>query len=183
MKEYKLLKDSPELKAGSVVEWDEEEGMYAHDDVVFSKTVVEDNPEWFAPVEVKKRWRAELHELYSAIDSFGQTVQNRDWRDGADNYRYAVGNYYRTAEEAIRARDKTRLIQKLKDYALEHNGEWEVDTQDKFQVRFIIAWDLNEWTVSRIYGRYYPFDIYFASREVGKAAIEHFGERLNLLLE
>ena len=58
MNDYKTLKDLPELKAGAIFRWKEKiklyDCVYSRENKpgwTFSKTVVENNPDWFSKIE------------------------------------------------------------------------------------------------------------------------------------
>lgn len=69
----------------------------------------------------EKVWKPEYGDWYWYISSDGQ-VDNCEWVNGSmDLGRYAMGNCFRTREEAEFAREKQKIKTELQRYALEHN--------------------------------------------------------------
>lgn len=79
-----------------------------------------------------KRWRAERGGGYFTITRAGDTKRLEDLRDKYDNHLYNSGNYYKTREEAERARDKqlalVRVTDKLRE--IEACEGWVADWDD-----------------------------------------------------
>ena len=54
---YKLLKDIPDVMAGTIFEWNEDQVRYdaqGCSEYGHPKSMVEDNPEWFEPIEEER---------------------------------------------------------------------------------------------------------------------------------
>lgn len=58
----------------------------------------------------KKMWRAEVGNYYYFIDNYLSIMRWRDDRSIVDNYNHAIGNYFRTCEEAEEVAEKFREI-------------------------------------------------------------------------
>lgn len=110
MKRYKLLKDTPTLKAGTIFEEREspdeykELGQVVADGCLTSPwlTVSEINnfDEWFEEISEKhERWRGGRGDSYYFIDDEGAIRHEIDTNDDMDNYRYNAGIYGRTEQE------------------------------------------------------------------------------------
>lgn len=110
MKRYKLLKDTPTLKAGTIFEERESPDEYKELGQVVADgcltrpwlTVSEINnfDEWFEEIHEKhERWRGGRDDDYYFINDEGVVCHEIDTNDGMDNYRYNVGIYGRTKEE------------------------------------------------------------------------------------
>jgi hypothetical protein len=69
----------------------------------------------------KKRWRAEYNEGYWSINYLGKVGRIIELHEDCDDYKYNSGNYYRTEQQAERAKFEMLFLQKLKDFALENN--------------------------------------------------------------
>lgn len=83
-------------------------------------------PEQEKAMEVRKstkRWRAKCNCMYWFIGRFGDMIDSSESDDRIDNYRYNIGNYYQTQEQAEFARDKQLAIVKINDRIAELNGE------------------------------------------------------------
>lgn len=111
MKRYKLLKDTPTVKAGTIFEERESPDEYKELGQVVTDgcltrpwlTVSEiDNfDEWFEEIPEKhERWRGGRGDSYYFIDDEGAIRHEIDINDGMDNYRYNIGNYFKTEAEA-----------------------------------------------------------------------------------
>ena len=110
MKRYKLLKDTPTLKAGTIFEERESPDEYKELGQVVTDgcltrpwlTVSEiDNfDEWFEEIPEKhERWRGGRGDSYYFIDDEGAIRHEIDTNDDMDNYRYNAGIYGRTEQE------------------------------------------------------------------------------------
>lgn len=111
MKRYKLLKDTPTLKAGTIFEERESPDEYKELGQVVADgcltrpwlTVSEINnfDDWFEEIPEKhERWRGGRGDSYYFIDDEGAIRHEIDTNDGMDNYRYNIGNYFKTEAEA-----------------------------------------------------------------------------------
>lgn len=110
MKRYKLLKDTPTLKAGTIFEevvgdFDGLKGL-ARITPIGTKTSpqftikdIDNFNDWFEEIPEYKRWRAEEDEEYYAINRSGFVYRVKDTRQPEDDYRYKTGSYGRTKEE------------------------------------------------------------------------------------
>ena len=49
---------------------------------------------------VKKRWRAKYNEVYFYIDGYFKVTWGRDFQNIYGNWRYELGNYFKTEEKA-----------------------------------------------------------------------------------
>lgn len=92
--------------------------------------------------------------------------------DYIDRMRYALGNCFRTEEEALFALERLKVIAELKRFALEHNVP--IDWRDEEQPKWYIC-DIFGPAISSV--KYINNnDIYFSSKEVAKQAIETIGK-------
>ena len=110
MKRYKLLKDTPNLKAGAIFE---EQGNYDDDKELvqvvsdgcltkpwFAVSDIDNFDDWFEEVPGNKRWRAKYGEEYWCIGGNGHTCHSTEDEHSTDSYRFCAGNYFKTEEEA-----------------------------------------------------------------------------------
>jgi len=86
MKQYKLLKDLPDLKAGAIfIKGSEEDGDYhCQGEYRYDEDVVENNPEWFE--EVKEEYEKSvamtfIDTHYIDKDKIRDLIKDR-WMDG-----------------------------------------------------------------------------------------------------
>lgn len=112
MKRYKLLKDTPTLKAGTIFEEvvGDFDGLRALARITpvgantsphFTIKDIDNFDEWFEEIPEKhERWRGGRGDSYYFIDDEGAIRHEIDTNDGMDNYRYNIGNYFKTEAEA-----------------------------------------------------------------------------------
>lgn len=108
MKYYKLVNDIPMFKKGDLFFIHPEEGCLLQKDTLrlaYHKKTLEKNPEilktWFEEIPEKhERWRGGRGDSYYFIDDEGAIRHEIDTNDGMDNYRYNIGNYFKTEAEA-----------------------------------------------------------------------------------
>ena len=111
MKRYKLLKDTPTLKAGTIFEEvvGDFDGLRALTRITpvgaktsphFTIKDIDNFDEWFEEIPEKhERWRGGRGDGYYFIDDEGVIRHEIDTNDDMDNYRYNTGIYGRTEQE------------------------------------------------------------------------------------
>ena len=126
----------------------------------------------------KKIWKPEYGDWYWYISSDGQ-VDNCEWVNGPmDLGRYAMGNCFRTREEAEFAREKQKIKTELQRYADEHNDP-NKEKWDGINLHYTIRYDVGDeaLTKSSSYVVQNINDIYFTSEDVVKNSIDHIGAK------
>lgn len=132
--------------------------------------------EMLAKCEEDKNWKPKLGEIYCYLDS-SNCDNGENWRnDYIDNYRYDIGNCFKTREEAKHRAELVETERQLMKYACEHNDE--IDWNDGNQHKFYFLYDGNDgkigimlcWKVKN------ARTIYFSSREIAQQAIQEIGE-------
>lgn len=119
---YKILKDTPDVNAGTVGEiqgdffhFKNRFGKFNYGNATFHKDIVENNPDWFEPVI--ERWRANKNEYYFFI-YHAMTIQTDiDLYLYMDTARFECGNYFKTREQAEEASRRIKKV--LMDYHAE----------------------------------------------------------------
>lgn len=171
MKRYKLLKDTPTLKAGTIFEERESPDEYKELGQVVADgcltrpwlTVSEINnfDEWFEEIPEKhERWRGGRGDDYYFINDEGVVCHEIDTNDGMDNYRYNIGNYFKTEAEAESYKKYLTARQVLLDDA--EGGKFVPGSSNNWYNSYCLC--LEAWsTFSSWY--YYPGAIYFKSEE------------------
>lgn len=140
MKRYKLLKDTPTLKVGTIFEEREDPDGYKELGQVVTDgcltrpwlTVSEINnfDDWFEEIPEKhERWRGGRGDDYYFISDEGVICHEIDTNDGMDSYRYNVGIYGRTKQELEDKLEYNIARQTLLDDAeggkcIEHGKNW-----------------------------------------------------------
>lgn len=91
--------------------------------------------------------------------------------------RYAIGNCFKTREEAKFAIERLKVIADLKRFALEHN-EGEIDWSNRCQNKHFLYFnhDKNRTCISACTYSQYAQCIYYTSIEIARAAIQEIGE-------
>lgn len=122
--------------------------------------------------EPKRRWKPNLGDIYYFISNAGSIICTH-WDDCAsDRGRYAIGNVFKTEEEAEFGREQLRILAELEEYA-DDDKEWD---------SIINHWCIDYNTEKRCVAAYYlwsrdiPFNIYFSSKEQVQKAIDAIGE-------
>ena len=133
MKRYKLKKDTPTLKAGTIFV---EEGDNFNDykelvQVVpygcpnrpfFAVSEINNFDDWFEEIHEYKRRRAEIGDLYYFIDDSGNIEYRYDYDNLWDKYRHSTGNYGLIKQELEAKREYDIARQVLLDDA--DGGKW-----------------------------------------------------------
>lgn len=128
-----------------------------------------------------KVWKPEEDEKYYYSYSDGSIEQDTYHDSNVDTYvhedRYAIGNCFKTREEAEFALERQKVITELKRFALEHNEE-EIDwnNSNKRKSRLIYNHCTGRIDVVTDAHLLQGASIYFTSREVAKQAIQTIGE-------
>ena len=119
MKRYKLLKDTPTVKAGTIFEERESPDDYKELGQVVTDgcltgpwlTVSEINnfDAWFEEIPMFERWRAAYGGTYAYISDDGSLSFDTENGDNIDRYRHGTGNYVKTDELELLSRKQAYL--------------------------------------------------------------------------
>lgn len=146
MKRYRLLKDTPTIKAGTIFE----EVVSDFDKLkelvritpIGTKTVpqwtiqdINNFNEWFEEIE-EMEWRPKMYQEYWYVTNYG-TTSNTHWHDeGVDHDRYNIGNCYRTKEDCEYAQRVQIAQTKIK-----RSSDFVPDWNDKKQEKWCVVYD------------------------------------------
>jgi hypothetical protein len=183
MKRYKLLKDTPTVKAGTIFEERESPDEYKELGQVVTDgcltrpwlTVSEiDNfDEWFEEIPEKhERWRGGRGDSYYFIDDEGAIRHEIDTNDDMDIYRYNAGIYGRTKQELEDKLEYNIARQVLLDDA--GGGKWIEDGKN---------WHAYYDTITKTYhpvhsiSYFYPGIIYFRTEEALEKSLKEHEEQ------
>ena len=106
MKRYKLVKNLPTFKKGTKFHISADGNLVLDSNfiVAYAKSTLEKFPkilkDWFEEIPELKRWRGEYGETYWFLSDNGSLYFKTEDNSKIDNYRYLVGNYFKTIEEA-----------------------------------------------------------------------------------
>lgn len=183
---YRLKKDSLAFKAGTLFEL--RPGRNANDNVLFKKgtdialsldggdtalqELIAEDSGWFEEVKADECWVPAYGEGYWYIadtDGVGTTV----WTGHRtiDKYRLAIGNVFRTKEDAEKALEWLKARKILFDDAKGFKPNWSNISQDKYAVTFSTreALPCVEYTSGIFLMHCGP---YFATREDAEASVK-----------
>lgn len=187
MKRYKLLKDTPTVKAGTIFEERESPDEYKELGQVVTDgcltrpwlTVSEiDNfDEWFEEIPEKhERWRGGRGDSYYFIDDEGAIRHEIDTNDGMDNYRYNIGNYFKTEAEAESYKKYLTARQVLLD-----------DAEGGKCIEYGKNWHAYYDTITKTYhpvhsiSYFYPGIIYFRTEEALEKSLKEHEEQWEIV--
>ena len=92
---------------------------------------------------------------------------------------YQRGLAFKTIEEAEQFDKERIIINKLKDWAKEHQEDWTPDWKDFREPKYTIAYEYRQFVVSPAYTYQQFLKVpYFKSREIAEQFIEEFGEQI-----
>nr|DAT74508.1 MAG TPA: hypothetical protein [Caudoviricetes sp.] len=189
MKRYKLLKDTPTVKAGTIFEERESPDEYKELGQVVTDgcltrpwlTVSEiDNfDEWFEEIPEKhERWRGGRGDSYYFIDDEGAIRHEIDTNDGMDNYRYNIGNYFKTEAEAESYKKYLTARQVLLDDA--EGGEF-IPYKVLYYAVYMVPALRGEWRIESVGNNYTSGMIYFKNEESLEKSLEEHKEQWEIV--
>lgn len=126
--------------------------------------------------EKPKVWKPKNNEKYYFIYSQGK-LSNTIWNDSSmDASSYAIGNCFRTKEEAEFAIEKQKITTELKRFAQEHN-EYEIDLTNDKGVYFLmyINGEVTFGYCLKYLSMFGKNTVYFTSNIIAQQAIEAIG--------
>lgn len=119
--------------------------------------------------EDDKPWKPRYREKYYFITSDG-SIFNTDWDDCMDKKTYAIGNVFKTREEAEFAIEKLKVIHELKQF-VEPSKKW------KCGAKWSIGFDFVTQTLRPILNGNVKYgEIYFSTIENAERAIKAVSE-------
>lgn len=133
-----------------------------------------------------KNWRAKEGEEYRFLNSFSQMIIDIEENNKVDTYRYNTLNYYRTAEEAEKAKERQLAIGIVTRKINELNGDWEADLGGKGQRKYFIYFDIDDkkfridWSLFVGYKLILP---YISSPEIADKILSENGKELSIIWE
>lgn len=188
MKRYKLLKDTPTLKAGTIFEEREDPDEYKELGQVVADgcltrpwlTVSEINnfDDWFEEIPENKRWRGKLGETYWFLSDNGSIYCKADADTYIDYYRYLVGNYFKTKEEVKVYKKYLIARQVLLDDA--EGGEF-IPYKVLYYVVYMVPALRGEWRIESVRNNYTPGMIYFKNEESLEKSLEEHKEQWEIV--
>lgn len=190
MKRYKLLKDTPNLKAGAIFE---EQGNSDDDKELvqvveagcltkpwFAVSDIDNFDEWFEEVPEYKRRRVRGCQYYY-IDDCGNITDRYDLSKSWDDYHYDTGNYGLTKKELEAKREYDIARQVLLDDA--EGGKF-VRSKIVYYVNYntaITSFSGNDWEIMYALNNYSSGKIYFKDKESLEKSLEEHKEQWEIV--
>ena len=124
--------------------------------------------------EKPKVWKPKDEEEYYYIDDSGDVSCTYCNCCIVDDDRYAIGNCYRTREEAEFALEKLKVIAELKRFAQKHNEK--IDWKNSDKKKYYLYYDYSANNIACKFKQYTRMStIYFSSSEIAQQAIKAIG--------
>ena len=126
MKKYKLLKDLPTAKAGSIFEvrngglYDPDTNHFVYNLITLKKFGTFD--EWFEEIEESKAWKPEERGEYYYINYSGSAFLDIYDSGELDSCLFEIGNCFKTKEDAEKAIEKLKALRRLREKGLRFDG-------------------------------------------------------------
>lgn len=130
-----------------------------------------------------KKWRAKQDEEYffvALVEEIGCSCERGTL---GDNYRYLIGNYFKTKEEAEQHLAYQKALGTLTHAIYERNAGWEADWVDKKQDKWRIWYDHCDsmFMVSWSTAAKEMNNFYCASKEIAESITKDFPEELKVV--
>lgn len=96
----------------------------------------------------KGPWKPEKGKAYWHVTSMGFTADSATYHaNGADRGRLAFGNIFSSEENAQKASKVMRTHNRILQYIIENDSDWEADWNDRSQKKWFIRFnhDENKW--------------------------------------
>ena len=126
-------------------------------------------------MEVEPDDRQKKGEIYYYIGDIGQIMSATECNSLSDNYRYEIGNYYLTPEDAEKAERRIKLFRLLDRFSRQHGWTDDIWRDDSISKHFIFFDRIYNrikigfgWCVTNATG------VYFISESIAKQAIEKY---------
>jgi hypothetical protein len=130
-------------------------------------------------------WMPKPGETYFYMDEEGNPESCTYESDEFDEQRIAIGNYAETEEILQKRKAKLKLLEEIKQWRGKYDPEsFKLSTGDegnRIELMFDTQADEWDWIDTCEYKR--PLSIFFSTADIALECIEHFGDRLDLLLE
>lgn len=124
---------------------------------------------------VSKMWRPEYDDRYFIIAEDGKISTRWDRNKKLTDDTIAMGNCFKTQEEAEFEAECRRVETKLRQFAMENNED--IDWSDNESTKWFITYDhTNNCVDVDYYHILQSADVYFSSRTFAEKAIKEIGE-------
>lgn len=147
--------------------------------VAYASSTLEKFPniltDWFEEIEESKnkRWRAKENGGHYFVDDWGDVDYNYDAGFPPSTFRYNIGNYFKTEEEAEAYKEYLLAKQVLLDDA--KGGKWAKDGSNWHASYDVIRW-VSYWSYN-----YNPGQIYFKDEESLEKSLEEHKDQWEIV--
>jgi len=103
-----------------------------------------------------------------------------------DQQTIAIGNYFKTEELAQKHVDKLKLLEEIKQWRGKYDPDsFKLDWEDEDSCKNALVYDVRDlkWDFSQVVSYRAPLVIYLSWNAPLNDFLEHFGNRLDILLE
>lgn len=125
-----------------------------------------------------KSYKRPRPDRYWFLNDIGATINIKAFINNNDSFKYSIGNYFETKEQAENYKEKLLIEQELRDVAMELNLgkeiDWDNDIQDKYYLGFDYYKDEIDYYVSNKSKK--QGVIYCLDKDFKNIAIERIGE-------
>ena len=133
------------------------------------------------------RYKPKYGEEYWCIGGDGNIFSVKWMGSHSSEFRYALGNVYRTVEEAQAALDKQLATVRILDRIAELNAadnNWVADWDDKGQSKYRVSFETktNELALGLLYSRKFLPDAYHGSEQTIETVIKEMADDCKLML-
>jgi hypothetical protein len=187
MKKYKLLKDTPTLKAG-IIFVEKGDNFNDYKELVqvvpdgclnrpwFAVDEINNFDDWFEEIpEEHKRWRAKHNERYWCVDGRGGVYCSTEDGHMIDDYRFDTGSYFKTEEEAKAYKEYIIARQIILDDADGGRFSYGEDNWCPCYSKTFHKW------VSVGGNTYYPGTIYFKTQKALQESLEEHKDQWEIV--
>ena len=117
-----------------------------------------------------------ISHYFGQVKEWGFNISNE-----ADKCLYDIGLYFDTEEEAKQFKRERALIKKIKCWAKEQQGDWQLDWDDINQRKYYV--NIDRFNKETFWDWHWEYDKlsklpYFKSKEIAEACIEEFGDEI-----
>lgn len=91
--------------------------------------------------EKENSFKREIYYKYYYLNDCGETEIKTDEDYPVDNFRYSIGNYFETKEQAENYKEKLLIEQELRDIAMELNKGEEIDWKNGCQAKYYLKYN------------------------------------------
>lgn len=128
--------------------------------------------------EENKSYKRKRPDRYWFLNDIGTTINIKAFISNNDNFKYSIGNYFETKEQAENYKEKLLIEQELKDIARELNKDEEIDWEDDSQDKYYLSFGYYKKEIGCSFNNNYKVQgvIYCSDKNFKDIVIERIGE-------